>query len=87
MGVNIIKGGKEVVECNEKLYLHQLYLMRFLSIFWNYVHLLMKLKSHEFGIISLCWNNVFKFVVGSNILQEKGHMCCTIQKSLLSFTW
>jgi hypothetical protein len=65
-GVVTIKGTKVVVECNEKLYRHyfeelcnQLYLMNYLFIFWNCVCLFMRLKFHEFGIISLCLKNPF----------------------------
>jgi hypothetical protein len=61
LGVVIIKGAKTIVERNEKLYVH--YFEKpssiafndfFVFVFGNYVCLLMKLKSHEFGIISLC---------------------------------
>jgi hypothetical protein len=60
LGVLIIKGAKTIVECNEKIYFHyfekpsSIVFNEFFVFFCNYVCLLMKLRSHEFGIISLC---------------------------------
>jgi hypothetical protein len=66
LGVVMIKWAKVVVKCNEKFYLHyfeemcnQLYLMNFLFIFWNCAFLFMRLKSHEFGVVSLYWKKLF----------------------------
>jgi hypothetical protein len=66
LGCSHNKGAKVVVECNEKLYFHyfeemwnEFDLMNSLFIFWNCVFIFMRLKSHEFGVISLCWKSHF----------------------------
>jgi hypothetical protein len=69
MGVITIKGGKEVVECNEKLYLH--YFEKPPSIVFNeiFVHLLELCSfTHEVEITRI-WNHFI-------ILEECFQICC-----------
>jgi len=58
--------------CNENLYFHLFekpsYLMNQLSIFKNCVYLFMKLESYEFGLIALCWENLF--IYEKNLLND-----------------